>query len=175
MFVPKDYILQAATQPEQVFLNRNGDRCLSYRNLPRKVGVSCYVIWQNRILLLKRSSLVKFAGKWGTVSGYVDNLELLHNSEDFIRDHIIQELLEEVGWIVDQSMKLRYCGTHTLIKPNSQIHFELFSLVFEQEPPSIQLNVEHTDYQWVDLSQLSCFESVLITQFVEGLAICNTG
>lgn len=174
MFVPKGYILQAASQPEHLFVNSQGEKCLSYRNLPLKVGVSCYVIWQNQILLLKRSPIVKFGGKWGTVSGYVDNLELLHNSEDFVRAHIIQEFSEEVGWVVDESMNLRYCGTHALIQPDSQVHFELFTLVFEQEPPAIQLNVEHSDYQWVELSQLSRFKSVLITQFVEGLDVCIT-
>lgn len=174
MSFPKDYILQAASQPEHLFLNSSGDWCLSYRNLPLKVGVSCYVIWQEKILLLLRSPVVKFGGKWGTVSGYVDNLTLLHNSENFLRDHIIQEFLEEVGWVVDKSMNLRYCGTHELILPESQVHFELFTLVFEQEPPAIRLNLEHTDYQWVELSQLSDFKSVLITQFVEGLECCIT-
>lgn len=174
MFVPKDYILKAASQPEHLFLNSNGEWCLSYRHLPLKVGVSCYVIWQEKILLLLRSPAVKFSGKWGTVSGYVDNLELLHNSNDFVRDHIIQEFLEEVGWVVDESMNLRYCGTHALMLPESQVHFELFTLVFEQEPPVIRLNVEHTAYQWVELSQLGRFKSVLITQFVEGLEGCIT-
>lgn len=174
MFVPKDYILQAASQPEHLFLNSNGELCLSYRNLPLKVGVSCYVIWQEKILLLLRSPAVKFSGKWGTVSGYVDNLELLHNSNDFVRDHIVQEFVEEVGWVIDESMNLRYCGTHALMLPESQVHFELFTLVFEQEPPVIRLNVEHTAYQWVELCQLSRFKSVLITQFVEGLEGCIT-
>ena len=174
MFVPKDYILKAASQPEHLFINSNGDWCLSYRNLPLKVGVSCYVIWQEKILLLLRSPAVRFSGKWGTVSGYVDNLELLHNSNDFGRDHIIQEFIEEVGWVVDESMNLRYGGTHALMLPESQVHFELFTLVFEQEPPVIRLNVEHSAYQWVKLSQLSRFKSVLITQFVEGLEGCIT-
>ena len=174
MFVPKDYILKAASQPEHLFINSNGDWCLSYRNLPLKVGVSCYVIWQEKILLLLRSPAVRFSGKWGTVSGYVDNLELLHNSNDFGRDHIIQEFIEEVGWVVDESMNLRYGGTHALMLPESQVHFELFTLVFEQEPPVIRLNVEHSAYQWVELSQLSRFKSVLITQFVEGLEGCIT-
>jgi len=174
VFVPKDYILKAASQPEHLFVNSNGDWCLSYRNLPLKVGVSCYVIWQEKILLLLRSPAVRFSGKWGTVSGYVDNLELLHNSNDFGRDHIIQEFIEEVGWVVDESMNLRYGGTHALMLPESQVHFELFTLVFEQEPPVIRLNVEHSAYQWVELSQLSRFKSVLITQFVEGLEGCIT-
>jgi hypothetical protein len=49
----KDYIRQAAEQPSNLFLNSNGDWCLSYRNLSLKVGVSCYVIWQSKILLMK--------------------------------------------------------------------------------------------------------------------------
>jgi ADP-ribose pyrophosphatase len=169
----KDYIRQAAEQPSNLFLNSNGDWCLSYRNLSLKVGVSCYVIWQSKILLIKRSPKVKFAGKWGTVSGYVDNLTMLQNSPNVFHAHIIQEFQEEIGWSVDESMNLQYWGTHALVQPETQIHFELFTLVLEQEPPKIQLNLEHTAYQWIEISKLSSLKPILITQFIEGLLKTN--
>lgn len=168
----KDYIQQAASQTENLFLNANGDWCISYRNLPIKVGVSCYVIWQQKILLLLRSPQVKFGGKWGTVSGYIDNLAILKNSQNIALAHIIQEFQEEIGWKLNNSTSLQYCGTHALFQPESQIHFELFTLVLEQEPPKIQLNLEHTSYQWVELSNIKSLQSVLITQFLECLKIC---
>jgi hypothetical protein len=70
-------------------------------------------------------------------------------------------------------MNLQYCGTHALVQPETQIHFELFTLGLEQEPPKIQLNLEHTSYQWIELSKLSSLKPVLITQFIEGLLKTN--
>ncbi len=70
-------------------------------------------------------------------------------------------------------MNLQYCGTHVLVQPETQIHLELFTLVLEQEPPKIQLNSEHTAYQWIEISKLSSLKPVLITQFIEGLLKTN--
>jgi 8-oxo-dGTP pyrophosphatase MutT (NUDIX family) len=169
----KDYILQASSNPENVKLTPNGERILNYRHLTTKVGVSCYIIFQNKILILERSPLVKCSGTWGTVSGYVDNLEMIQNSRHFLRPHIIQELQEEIGWHLDESMTLKYCNNHALITPRCKIHFELFTLFLTQKPPKIKLNPEHLTYKWVELAEISSLRPILITQFIEGIEKCN--
>lgn len=169
-----EYIQQAANQPENLFLNDKGDLYLSYRNLPIKLGVTCYVIWQEKILLLLRSPQVKFGGKWGTVSGYIDNLAILKNSQHIARAHIIQEFQEEICWNLNEATPLQYCGTHSLILPDSQVHLELFTLVLDREPAKILLNLEHTNYQWMELSKIGNLQSNLIAQFLECLEICLT-
>lgn len=70
-------------------------------------------------------------------------------------------------------MHLQYGGSHALVQPEYQIHLELFTLVLDQELPTIQLNLEHSDYQWIELSQVRYLKSVLIPLFIEGLAICK--
>ena len=169
----KDYILQAASKPENLKLTANGECILNYRHLTTKIGVSCYIIFQNTILILERSPLVNFSGKWGTISGYVDNLEIIQNSRRFLHDHIIQELQEEIGWNLNESMSLKSCNNHALITPQCKIHLELFTLSLVQNPPPIILNSEHLNYKWVELEKIKSFKSILITQFIEGLEKCN--
>ncbi len=165
----RNYILKAAEQPENIQVMADGKQYLNYRNLNIKVGVVCYVLTPDRILILQRSPTVKFSGQWGTVSGYIDDLELIRNSSQFCRAHLIQEFSEEIGWTIDDPRMLKYCGTHTLIQPQRKVHFELFSLSLSDESPTITLNPEHICFRWVELMTIKRLRPILITQFLEGL------
>ena len=169
----KDYIIHASLNPENIRSISHGEQCLSYRNLKTIIGVSAYIIFNNKLLILERSPTVKHGGKWGTVSGYVDNLEIIHTSGQIFHDHIIKEIQEEIGWELDDRMTLRYCKSHALIEPNIKIHFELFTLSISQAPPDIQLNPEHLSYRWIELVKITDLKQILITQFIEGLEKCN--
>lgn len=165
----RHYILQAASQPENIKVAADGKQYLNYRNLNIKIGVIGYVLTQEQILILERSPTVNFGGQWGTVSGYVDDLEIIQNSNQFCRDHLIQEFSEEIGWTFDDPSLLKYCGTHALIHPQWKVHFELFSLLLSDEPPEISLNSEHICCRWVDWVTIKTLRPILITQFLEGL------
>lgn len=165
----RKYLLKAAEQPENIQVMADGKQYLNYRNLNIKVGVVCYVFTQDQILILQRSPTVKFSGQWGTVSGYIDDLELIRNSNQFCRDHLIQEFSEEIGWTIDEPRMLKYCGTHTLIQPQRKVHFELFSLSLSDEPPAIVLNSEHLCSRWVEVMTIKTLRPILVTQFLEGL------
>ena len=169
----KDYIIQASLNPENIRSTPHGERRLSYRNLKTIIGVTCYIIFNNKLLILERSPTVKYGGKWGTVSGYVDNLEIIHTSGQILRDHIIKEIQEEIGWDLNYLMPLKYCNSHALIEPNIKIHFELFTLSISQDPPDIKLNPEHLSYRWIELVKITDLKQTLITQFIEGLEKCN--
>ncbi|MEW6498611.1 MAG: hypothetical protein AB1589_39855 [Cyanobacteriota bacterium] len=54
----RKYILEAATQPENILVTANGKHYLNYRNLNIKVGVVCYVLTPDRILIWQRSPTV---------------------------------------------------------------------------------------------------------------------
>ena len=113
----KNYVTQAAFEPTNIKVTAHGQQRLIYRNLDIKIGVSCYVFAQDQILILERSPTVNFGGRWGTVSGYVDDLEIIRNSDQICRDHLIQEFSEEIGWTISDPAMLKYCGTHALIRP----------------------------------------------------------
>ncbi len=165
----KNYVIQAATEPTNVKVTADGKQRLNYRNLGIKIGVIGYVLAGDRILILERSPTVNFNGQWGTVSGYVDDLEIIRNSSQICLDHLVEEFSEEIGWKISDSGMLKYCGTHAFIAPQCKIHFEIFSLFLRDEPPAIALNSEHTCYRWVDLVTIEKLRPILITQFLECL------
>lgn len=165
----KKYVIQAASLPANVKVTAHGQQRLNYRNLDIKIGVSCYVFAKDQILILERSPTVNFGGRWGTVSGYIDDLEIILNSNHICRDHLIQEFAEEIGWTISDPIMLRYCGTHALIGPQVKIHFEIFSLLLTDEPPAIALNSEHLCYRWIERVTIEELRPILITQFLEGL------
>lgn len=167
----QQYVIKAASFPENIKVTYDGNQLLNYRNLDTKIGVTCYVLTPDKILILERSPTVNFSGRWGTVSGYVDNLEIIRNSSQICRDHLIQEFQEEIGWTISDPTILKYCGTHALIKPQLKIHFEIFSLLLTDEPEAITLNPEHLRYRWVERVKLEEMRPILITQFLECLEI----
>jgi 8-oxo-dGTP pyrophosphatase MutT (NUDIX family) len=167
----KKYVIQAASLSTNIKVYPDGKHLLNYRNLETKIGVICYVLTKEKILILERSPTVNFGNQWGTVSGYVDDLEIISNSNQFCRDHLIGEFQEEINWTITDPATLKYCGTHALIKPNLKIHFEIFSLVLIEQPPAITLNSEHINYRWVDRDTIEKLRPILITQFLEGLEI----
>jgi 8-oxo-dGTP pyrophosphatase MutT (NUDIX family) len=165
----KNYVIQAASKPTNLKVTTNGKQRLNYRNLDIKIGVSCYVLAQDQVLILERSPTVNFGGRWGTVSGYIDSLEIIRNSSQICREHLIEEFEEEIGWTITDPAMLKYCGTHALIGPQLKIHFEIFSLLLIGEPPAIALNSEHICHRWVDRVTIKELHPILITQFLEGL------
>lgn len=170
----KDYIIQASLNPEHIKSNNRGERYLSYRKLTTIIGVTCYIIFNNKILILERVPSVNFGGgKWGTVSGYVDSLEIVHTSNQILRDHIIKEIQEEIGWDLDDRMTLSYCSNHSFIEPQVKIHLELFTLFISQTPPDIKLNTEHLSYKWIELAKIKSLKEITVAQFIEGLEKCN--
>lgn len=167
----QQYVIQTASFPGNIKIDNNGKQLLNYRNLDTKIGVTCYVLTPEKILILERSPTVNFGGRWGTVSGYVDNLEIIRNSSQICRDHLIEEFQEEIGWTISDPAILKYCGTHALIKPQLKIHFEIFSLLLIDEPPTITLNSEHLGCRWVERVTIEEMRPILITQFLECLEI----
>ncbi len=165
----RNYVTQVASVPANVKVTADGKQRLNYRHLNIKIGVSCYVLTQQQILILERSPTVSFGGRWGTVSGYVDDLAIIRNSSHICRDHLIEEFQEEIGWTISDPTSLKYCGTHALITSQIKIHFEIFSLLLVDQPPAITLNSEHLCCRWVDRKTINELRPILITQFLEGL------
>ncbi|MBE9033090.1 NUDIX domain-containing protein [filamentous cyanobacterium LEGE 11480] len=168
------YLKAAAANPEFHWTFED-DRCLDYRKLTPQVGVSCYIHCADKILLLERSDKVACPRTWSTVSGYIDKLRLIETDINIFQAHLLEELVEEVGWTVDPTMQLAYGSPDALIKPGVEVHFELFTLTVPTTDLEIQLNDEHLDYCWVDLAELATWDDRLIPGFRSGLAVCGLG
>ncbi|MGI0491043.1 NUDIX domain-containing protein [Alkalinema pantanalense CENA528] len=168
----RSYLLQVAAADNLGTLATT-DRVLNFRHVPIKVGVTGYVLQGDRILLLERSNLVQFSGKWSTVSGYIDNIDWIHDRPQFCRDHLIQEFQEEIGWKLADEMSLRECGTYTIDEPDVKLHLEMFALECDQTVPEIRLNGEHTAYKWHSLNQLAALEPILMPHFIPALQVAG--
>ena len=166
------YLKAAAANPE-FHWTFDGEHCLNYCKLMPQVGVSCYVHCGDEILLLERSETVACPGTWSTVSGYVDKLRLIETQEDIFAAHLLEEFREEVGWEIRPEMQLHYRSPDALIKPGVKVHFELFTLSIPTTDIAIQLNDEHLDYRWVNVSDLNDWDDRLIPGFRSGLNCCG--
>ena len=99
-----------------------------------------FIEHDNKILLLKRAPEKKGGGKWGLPAGKIEPGESAVQTA-------IRELFEETG-LEAASHQLEFFKK-TFIKDAQTLYlFHLFHLKFDSPPESIQLNHEHTEYQW---------------------------
>src|SRR5687767_3775690 len=72
-------------------LPRLADGRIDYSHAETALVVTCFVKFQEKILLLKRSDKVRtYQGQWNTVAGYIDEPKPL-------REKVREELREELG------------------------------------------------------------------------------
>lgn len=119
--------------------------------------ITVFIIFQNSMLLLKRSSSVStYKGKWNTVAGYLDN------PKQTIFEKILEELHEEVGieknHIASYSLGSIYQFTDEKNKKTWIVHPAVVTLL---EKPTIQLNDEHTEYRWITFDEIEHYDTVL--------------
>lgn len=114
----------------------------------RFLGGVAAVIWSpqmRRYLMLKRAPEKDFApGVWEPVTGRLDQGEGFGQA-------LQREVLEEIGTTVQVDMIL---GTTHFYRGESSPQTELVGVVFLcslDDPDSVRLSPEHSEYRWVDL------------------------
>lgn len=117
--------------------------------------VTIYVIFKGKVLLLKRSNdVLTYKGKWNTVAGYIDELKPL-------QEKIFGELSEELG-IQKKDIKTIHIGESYTFTDNSTkktwivypVNVELTKKI------DIILDWEHTEYRWIDPSDIDHYDTV---------------
>ena len=117
--------------------------------------VTSFLKNNEKILLLKRSNDVKsMKGLWAGVSGIIEK-----NEEPLSRAKI--EIFEEIG-ITDDSIKLIKAAQEMRVSsPQYQNHeWKIFPFLFEVEKPKIKLNWENSEYVWINIDELSNYQTV---------------
>lgn len=117
--------------------------------------ILCFVEWQGKILLLKRSDKVlSYKGKWTAVGGYLDEPKPLI-------EQAYQELREELGIEPAGVQSIKFVEPQTLqdaaIGKIWIIHPVLAVL---RNEPKIVLDWEHTDYRWIQPTDIRNFDIV---------------
>ena len=117
--------------------------------------VTSFITNKDKVLLLKRSNKVKtMKGMWAGVSGIIEK-----NEDPLCRAKI--EIFEEVG-IVEEKIKLLKTAKRLRVSsPQYQNHeWEIFPFLFGTEDPTIKLNWENSEYRWIDVNEITNYETV---------------
>ena len=131
------------------------DGRIDYSNSDSAPVLTCFVMYNDKILLLKRSEKVAtYKGLWNTVAGYLDESAPLSHK-------VSEELAEELHITPEQvgSMKIGriFEIKDTDINKTWIIHPVLVQL---KEQPKIKLDWEHTEYKWISPDTIEQYEGV---------------
>ncbi|MBM3895516.1 MAG: NUDIX domain-containing protein [Thaumarchaeota archaeon] len=117
--------------------------------------VTCFIINEDKILILKRSNKVKsMKGLWAGVSGIIEKDELpLARAK--------REIFEEVGLYEDQIKLLKSEKEMSIVSPQYKNHeWLVFPFLFSTKNSTIKLNWENSDYRWISVDEIKNFETV---------------
>ena len=136
-------------------LPRIPDGRIDYSNSHVALTVTAFVKYEDKILLLKRSSKVRtYRGKWCAVTGYLDELKP-------IRRKALEEVQEELGIhgssISSISIGKPYEFTDAELSMTWIDHPALLEL---KNKPDIKLDWEHTEYRWIKPEEMKDFDTV---------------
>lgn len=119
-------------------------------NIKTNHVVTCFLLYNNKILLLKRSQKVgSNKGKWCGISGYVEK-----NENELERAKI--EIREETGI---KNVDLVKKGKPLSVKEKGCVWF-IHPFLFKVLTDKIILNWEHTEYKWIDPKEINKYEIV---------------
>lgn len=117
--------------------------------------VTSFIKDNDKILILKRSDKVKsMKGLWAGISGIIEDDE-----EPLRRAEI--EICEEAG-IIKEEITLIKTGDEMLIdSPQYKNHqWRVFPFLFTAENPTVKLNWENSEYEWINADQLNDYKTV---------------
>ena len=121
--------------------------------LCRQQVVSCFLICEGRILLLRRSGRVStYQGRWAAVSGYIEKTP---NAQALI------EIAEETGF-KGEDVKLLKKGEPLEVRDEKLsikwlVHPYLFGV---KDGDKIRIDREHEGVKWIDPGELDSYPAV---------------
>ena len=117
--------------------------------------ITCFLKNKDKILIIKRSDKVKsMKGLWAGISGIIEK-----NEPPLARAKI--EIFEELGINDDQIELIKEADEMRIKSPQYENHeWAIYPFLFSVENPTIKLNWENSDYKWINVDEISNFETV---------------
>ncbi len=136
-------------------LPRFPDGRIDYSNSDKAPVLTCFVRFEDKILLLKRSDRVRtHKGKWYTVAGYVDEPKP-------IREKALEELHEELGISEQNILQCKIGSPYEFFDPDEQKTWLVHPVLVElKQRPEIKLDWEHTEFKWISPYELTTYVTV---------------
>ena len=120
---------------------------------PAQHVVTCFLRFDNKILILKRSDKVRtHKGKWAGVSGYIEPGETDDQAAQ-------KEIREETGLSADDVELVRK-GTPIHVQDGNQV-WVVHPYMFECKTDKITIDWEHTEFRWIAPDELKTFDFVV--------------
>jgi len=157
--MPDETKLQTLLEKFNKKLPHFSDGRIDYSKSDEALVLNCFVRYNDKILLLKRSQKVShYKGKWNAISGYIDEVKPL-------KLKILEELKEEVDIAPHDIDNIEIGHSITFHDPNIDKIWIIFpALVDIKKNKKLSLDWEHTEYRWIKFNDLKNFD------FVPGLA-----
>ena len=120
---------------------------------PTQHVVTCFLMHNDLILILKRSDLVRtHKGKWAGVSGYIEPGE----TEELTA---YKEIREETG-LQDTDVELVRKGDPVHVQDGPKV-WVVHPFLFKTETAEITIDWEHTEYRWILPDELQDYDFVV--------------
>lgn len=136
-------------------LSKFSDGRINYSVSDKAPVLTCFVKYQDKILLLKRSNKVRaYQGLWNTVAGYLDEMKPIKNK-------VYEELGEEPGISKENILKTKLGDPYEFYDRDIQKTWIIFPALVElKNRPAIKLDWEHTDYKWIKPERINEYNIV---------------
>ena len=117
--------------------------------------VTSFIRDDRKFLILKRSNKVKtMKGLWAGVSGIIEN-----NEAPLKRAKI--EIFEELGIVEENISLVKSAKEMKVNSPQYENHeWKIFPFLFETDSPIVTLNWENSEFRWINVNELTKFETV---------------
>ncbi len=148
-------VLKRVLQEFSTKLPKFPDGRINYSNSDKAPVLICFVKYQDKVLLLKRSNKVRtYKGLWNSVTGYLDEFRPLEEKAK-------EELHEEVGITPSMIKHIKLGMPYELKDTSINKVWIIFPILVELNiKPTIKLDWEHAEHKWIYPSKLKDFDIV---------------
>ena len=146
----KEINLESMLEEFSKVLPKFADRRIDYSKSNKRPVITCFIKFNDKILILKRSNEVSTdKGLWSSVSGYIDEVMS-------VQEKAHKELMEELNITLDMIKKTKIGEPYEYTDSKTWIIFPV--LVELNTEPDIRLDWEHTEYKWIYPFELKQYE-----------------
>jgi 8-oxo-dGTP diphosphatase len=137
------------------FLNlpRFPDGRINYSTSKRAPVITCFVMYNGKLLLLKRSDKVStYKGKWSVVAGYID--------EDVdLKEKALSEVNEELGIRKEDAEPIKMGEFHEVIDDTIKKTWLIYPFLLKlKKAPKIVIDFEHTEFKWINPEDIGKYD-----------------